>query len=132
MRHKYNFACFIWNSWIFFSVFSYLGAAISSSMMECFVSSFIACGGGLICLWYVLKMKLYLYIYNVFCETWQKNSCNVTKNFISAYHLISKIFRYNRYINKTHEKINILNCYFIASNVLLRILSFYSEEMCEM
>ena len=91
------------------------------------------------CLWRGSNMSVVctedeiIFIYlNVLCETWQKNSCIVTKNFISAHNLISKIFRYNRYINKTHEKINILNCYFIASNVLLRILRFYSEEMCEM
>ena len=58
----------VFSNLLFKYVSMFLDAAVSSSMMECFVSSFIACGGGLIYLWYALRMKLWFhkYIWNVF------------------------------------------------------------------
>ena len=57
-----------------------------------------------------------------FRAMWQK-----IYNLISWYQNIIQILQTYK---QNHEKINILNCYFIAWNVLLGILSFYSKEKC--
>ena len=103
MRHKYTFACFIWISWIFFSIFEFRRCHFfehDGMLRELFY-----------CLWRGSNMSvvctedeiIFIYLECVLRKM-AKNFVPCDKKFITLSLDIRTLFRYYKHINKIMKK----------------------------